>query len=121
MPIAEQIFRAEPKVRYVAVNQMGLIVEMMQSPAHPTLNSAETDRLEELIVNPIVLEITRRRGEIDIGASRYVVIRYGSIYQILIPYADGHVSASVELSDDPVRIAEKLVAFLSQMNTRRAS
>lgn len=33
------------------------------------LFSAETDRLEELVVNPIVLEITRRRGEIDIGGS----------------------------------------------------
>jgi hypothetical protein len=121
MPIAEQLFRIEPKIRYVAVNQLGLIVEMAQSPAHPTYNSAETDRLEELIVNPIVLEITRRRGEIDIGASRFVIIRYGTLYQIVLPYGDGHVSLSVELSDEPVQIAERIGAYLSQITTRRAS
>jgi hypothetical protein len=113
--IAEQLFRIEPKIRYIAINQLGLIVEMMQSPSCPSYNSAETDRLEELVVNPIVLEITRRRGEIDIGGTRFVVIRYGVLYQIVIPYAHGHVSISVELDDNPLEIAEKVFEYLERL------
>ncbi len=116
MSLAEQLFRIEPRMRYVAINQAGLVVEMMQSPTCPTLNSAETDRLEELIVNPIVLEITRRRGEIDIGGTRFVVIRYGSLYQVIMPYRAGHVSLSVELHDDPLQIAEKVGEYLNRLS-----
>jgi len=64
--ISPQLFKLEPKIRYVAVNQNGAIVEMEQSPQHPTYNPHETDRMEELIVNPIVLEIARRRVSSDI-------------------------------------------------------
>jgi hypothetical protein len=114
--LAEQLFRVEPRIRYVAINQGGLIVEMVQCPKCPTYNSAETDRLEELVVNPIVLEITRRRGEIDIGGTRFVVIRYGSLYQVIMPYRAGHVSLSVELEDDPLQIAEKIGESLNRLS-----
>lgn len=103
--LAARLFRTEPKIRYVAVNQGGRIVEMVQSPQHPAYNPPESDRMEELIVNPIVLEITRRRGEIDMQGVRYVVIRYGTQYQLILPYGDGHASIGVELADDPLAIA----------------
>ena len=112
MSLADDIFQWEPRVRYVAVNQNGSIEEMTQSPAHPTYNPHETDRIEELIVNPIVLEITRRRGMLDMGGVRHVVIRYGTQYQLLIPYRDGHLSVGVELHDDPHEIAAMLCAKL---------
>ena len=112
MPIADQLVRIDSRIRYVAVNQLGLIVEMAQSPAYPAYNSPETDRLEELIVNPTVLDMTRRRGEIDIGATRFVVIRYGVLYQILIPFASGHISISIDTTEDPLEIAEKVTSYL---------
>jgi hypothetical protein len=43
---------------------------------------------------------------------RYVVIRYGTQYQLLIPYGEGHLSIGVELQDDPVQIASKVTAAL---------
>jgi hypothetical protein len=103
--LSAQLFKLEPKIRYVAVNQNFEIVEMEQSPQHPTFNPHETDRIEELVVNPTVLEITKRRGNIDMDGIRYVVIRYGTQYQLLMPYKDGHVSIGVELTDDPIEIA----------------
>jgi hypothetical protein len=36
-------------------------------------------------VNPIVLEIAARRGNIDMDDIGYVVIRYGTQYQLLLP------------------------------------
>jgi hypothetical protein len=68
--------------------------------------------MEELIVNPIVLELAARRGNLDMDGIRYVVIRYGTQYQLLIPYGEGHLSIGVELQDDPVKIASKITGAL---------
>lgn len=111
--LTQKLFKIEPKIRYVAVNQNGVIVEMEQSPLHPTYNPHETDRMEELIVNPIVLEITRRRGNIDMSGVRYVLIAYGTQYQLLMPIKDGHISVGIELEDDPREIARKVAGCLN--------
>src|SRR5262249_44524423 len=73
-PIASRLFSLDPDIRYVAVNHGGSICEMEQRAGHPTLNPHETDRMEELIVNPIVLEAVRRRGNLDLDGVRHVVI-----------------------------------------------
>lgn len=62
--ISTRLLALGPAVRYVAVNQAGTIVEMVQRS--PSYNPPETDRMEELIVNPVVLELTRRRGNLDL-------------------------------------------------------
>jgi len=96
----------------VAVNQHGQITEMEQSQRHPSSNPAETDRMEELLVNPVVLELTTRRGNLDLDGLRYVVIRYGSQYQLILPYRDGHISIGINLADDPIAIAQKVATAL---------
>jgi hypothetical protein len=68
--------------------------------------------MEELIVNPTVLEVTSRRGNIDMDGIRYVVIRYGAQFQLIMAYLEGHLSIGVELQDDPVEIAGKVAAAL---------
>jgi hypothetical protein len=65
--------------------------------------------MEELIVNPIVLEIARRRGNIDMNGIRYVVTRYGTQYQLLMPYKEGHISIGVEMSVHPHDLPIQLV------------
>src|SRR5947209_13089434 len=110
--VADRLFSLEPKIRYVAVNQNGQITEMQQSPRHPSSNPAETDRMEELLVNPVVLELTRRRGDLDLEGLRYVVIRYGSQYQLVMPLRDGHISIGVNLQDDPIEIARTVATAL---------
>lgn len=110
--LSERLFHLEPRIRYVALNQKGQIEDMRQNPRHPSYNPPESDRIEELIVNPTVLEITARRGNIDMDGIRYVIIRYGTQYQLLLPYRDGHLSIGVNQEDDPIEIARKVVAAL---------
>jgi len=110
--LSDRLFRLEPRIRYVALNQKGQIQEMRQSPRHPSTNSPESDRIEELIVNPIVLEIAARRGNIDMDGIRYVVIGYGTQYQLLLPYRDRHLSIGVNPEDDPIEIAREVAAAL---------
>ena len=107
------LFPLNREIRYVAVNQGGAIVEMEQRAEWPSYNPPETDRLEELVVNPIILELARRRGELDLGGIRYVILRYGMQYQVLFPYEAGHVSIGVELKTDPVEIATKVAERLA--------
>lgn len=111
-PLAPQLFALDPGIRYVAVNLDGQIAEMTQNPRLPSHNPHDTDRMEELLVNPTVLDLTRRRGELDLDGIRYVVIRYGPQYQLLMPFGQGHLSVGLELSADPVAVARRIAAKL---------
>jgi hypothetical protein len=110
--ISQRLFELDSHIRYVAVNQSGQIVEMEQSPNWPSYNPPDTDRMEELIVNPVVLELGRRRGDLDLGGIRYVVIRYGMQYQLLFPYRQGHLSVGVEIAADVTEVATKVARHL---------
>lgn len=111
--ISSRIFELDPSIRYVAVNQKGRIVEMKQNPKWPSHNPAETDRMEELIVNPTILELTKRRGDLDLDGIRYVVIRYGLQFQLLFPYKEGHISIGVESKANMAEVADKVARHLN--------
>lgn len=119
--LALRLFPLDPNIRYVAVNQAGRITEMEQRAEWPSNNPAETDRMEELIVNPVVLEATRRRGNLDLAGVRYVVIRYGTQYQALFPFRDGHVSVGVELAANVDEVARKVSEALGLPKSRSVS
>lgn len=108
---AEEVFALDSSVRYVATNQGGEI-ELTQNPKWPSHNPGDTDRMEELIVNPVVIELARRRGDLDLEGVRYVAIRYGLQWQLLFPYADGHLSVGVEHAADLEGVAAKVAEHL---------
>ena len=110
--VSELLFPLDPSIRYVAVNRGGRIVEMQQNSRFPIVSPAETDRLEEIIVNPTILDIARRRGELDLGGVQFVIIRYEAIYGLLLPYREGHVSVGIEPGADIQAIAEKCIDAL---------
>src|SRR5690242_190901 len=106
-PVAAALLPLDPLIRYVAVNQQGRITELTQrTPSH---NPAVTDHLEELIVNPAVLNLVQRRGDLDLGGAPWVLIRYGLQYQLLVPYKDGHVSVGLELEAEALGVAARVV------------
>jgi len=119
--LAPRLFAADPNVRYVAVNQNGRITEMEQRAAWSSLNPSETDRLEELVVNPIVLEAASRRGNIDLDGVRAVIIRYGLLDQVILPFGSGHVSVGVQQGADVVRIAAMAADVLAAVEAETGS
>ena len=119
--LAPRLFAADPNVRYVAVNQNGRITEMEQRAAWSSLNPSETDRLEELVVNPIVLEAATRRGNIDLDGVRAVIIRYGLLDQVILPFGSGHVSVGVQQDADVVRIAAMAADVLAAVEAETGS
>jgi hypothetical protein len=77
----------------------------------PSFNPPETDRMEELLVNPVALELFTRRGNLDLGGVRFLIVRYGLQFQVILPCPGGHVSLGVEADGDPVAIGERVAAL----------
>ncbi len=111
--LSTELFALDPTIRYVAVNQEGRLTEMAQNPRLPSHNPVETDRMEELIVNPVAIELTRRRGDLDLQGLRFLLIRYGIQFQLVLPWRVGHISVGLEPSADAVAVAERILAVLA--------
>ncbi len=88
-----------PGSRYAAWYQGGEPVLCTQ-PGLVNASASESDRYEEILVNPTILSLLRRRGEIDCGGLSHVVIRYGAFHQIVAPAGKGHVSVAFEPDHD---------------------
>jgi hypothetical protein len=93
--IARHIFDALPEARYVALYVAGEL-QMDQRPSLLNASAHESDRYEELLVNPTLLKLLTQRGEIDCGGFEYVVVRYGNFYQFIAPVHEGHISVALE-------------------------
>jgi hypothetical protein len=98
-------------IRYVAIYQQGELTSSRRLKLVSASNS-ESDKYEELIVNPTMLTLVTQRGNIDCGGTEFVLIRYGNFYQIIIPRTNGHLSISVEPFGDPLKLIEPIQRIL---------
>ncbi|HEU4540613.1 MAG TPA: hypothetical protein VFR23_05755 [Jiangellaceae bacterium] len=111
--LASKVFAIGDHIRYVAMAN-GQELAMQARPGLADASSSETDRFEELLVNPALLLLARQRGDIDCGGLNYVIVRYGYFFQVVVPNsAGGHVSVAVEPDHDPVAVAEKVQALVA--------
>lgn len=93
--IIDLLFAVGPHIRYVAVRD-DQELRLVSRDGLQDASSPESDRYEELIVNPTLLTLTRQRGDIDCGGLDFVVVGYGNFRQLVIPTATGHVSVAME-------------------------
>src|SRR5215470_11356957 len=101
----DQIFAVTPAVRYVAIYHKGRLSSRQRTEVLGA-SEAESDKYEELLVNPAVLTLVRQRGNIDCGGMKFVVVRYGNFYQFVIDLPNGHASVCFELTANPLDYAE---------------
>jgi len=101
--IIEKIFSLSDAVRYVAIYRDGQL-ESRSKSSTVGASSSESDRYEELLVNPTLLKLTSQRGGIDCGGMEYVLVRYGNFFQFVMPAPWGHVSVCIEQDADPVNL-----------------
>ncbi len=90
-----ELFEVSPAVRYVALYLDDQLVSA-QRPGIVDASASESDRYEELIVNPTLLRLVTQRGNIDCGGAQYVLIRYGYFFELVIPLGDGHLSVGLK-------------------------
>lgn len=105
--ISLQIFNLSADVRYVALYRNGKL-DLEQRDDLQSASSSESDKYEELIVNPTLLTLARQRGNIDCGGASFVVIGYGNFQQLVIALNDGHVSVAFEKTAHPQGFVEQI-------------
>jgi hypothetical protein len=109
--VFDALFAVSPDVRYVAFGR-GQDVRLRERGGLAGASSGESDRYEELLVNPALLTLARQRGDIDCGGLDYLIVAYGSFFQIVMPHDGGHVSVAVERSAAPTELVAPLRAAL---------
>src|SRR5215472_6288359 len=111
--LSDALFALSPKVRYVALLR-GKELELRERPGLAGASATETDRYEELLVNPAVLTLLRRRGDLDCGGLDHVWIRYGNFWTGLFPTPDGHVNVGLEPDAVPTDFVHRIRGALAR-------
>jgi hypothetical protein len=108
----DKIFAMSDSIRYVALYD-GSQLEAKSKSDTVGASGSESDRYEELLVNPTLLKLASQRGNIDCGGLRYVLVRYGNFFQFVLPACSGHVSVCIESDADPVEIGTRISALVA--------
>ena len=106
------IFSISEKIRYVAVYSNGKLTSSVK-PALKNVSASESDKYEELIVNPAILTLAKQRGDIDCGGCKFVLIRYGNFYQFVRSIRNGHISVCIEPVSEVLSLIDKIEDVLS--------
>ena len=109
----EEILAISPHVRYVAIYQDGSLKSRQRSGvADPS--ASESDKYEELFVNPTLLKCATQRGEVDCGGLRFIIVGYGHFHQLMMPIRAGHVSVCFDQDSNPLDFTSRVAALFDQ-------
>src|SRR5262249_61028887 len=99
--------------RYVATGH-GQRVQMRSRPDLRDASSSDTDRYEELLVNPTLLTLATQRGNIDCGGLRYLVVGYGHFHMLFVPSGGGHAGRGFALTATPTDHLPEVIAVMAE-------
>jgi hypothetical protein len=91
---------------------------MKQRSGITNVSSNESDKYEELLVNPALIKLASQRGNIDCGGLEYLIIRYGNFFVLLIPCKRGHVNFGIEPGTNPILFLAPVYALLRKYNMK---
>ncbi|MBI5836081.1 MAG: hypothetical protein HZB25_02440 [Candidatus Eisenbacteria bacterium] len=101
--VLDRVFALSPGIRYVAIYHHGRLTSAAR-PGLANASAAESDKYEELLVNPTLLKLAGQRGDIDCGGLEFLVVRYGSFFELVWPLPAGHISVGIEPGADPLGV-----------------
>ena len=107
----DDIFSLSNDVRYVAIYRDGHLVTKSKEGTIDA-SSSDSDRYEELLVNPTLITLATQRGNIDCGGLDYLIIKYGNFFQFVLPTTLGHISVCIDKNADPVTLGAKVASLL---------
>jgi hypothetical protein len=102
------------EIRYVAVYSLNqLFTKQRNNEPIETPSSSESDRYEELLVNPTLLKLASQRGNIDCGGLDYILIKYGNFFQLVYEIDEGHISICLDKATDINILPAEIIAYLN--------
>ncbi len=111
--IITSLFTQFSEVRYAAIYVEDELVYQQKEKTENS-SSGETDKYEELLVNPTLLKLAEQRGNIDCGGLEHLIIKYGNFYQLVKSVPNGHVSVCIDLNSDLNRLPHEIFDYLTQ-------
>ncbi|HJW15980.1 MAG TPA: hypothetical protein VJ499_02620 [Flavisolibacter sp.] len=114
-PVLRSILSLSKGIRYAAIYANGKLFSA-SNEGLSNESSSESDKYEELIVNPTLLKLVTQRGNIDCGGAVYVIIRYGNFFEFVKPIAKGHISIGIHPDQDPFKLIPLIEEALSTHN-----
>ncbi|MBM3179844.1 MAG: hypothetical protein FJZ86_05765 [Chloroflexi bacterium] len=111
--LINNIFAISKDIRYVAIYHDGQLASS-ERPGLANTSASESDKYEELLVNPAILTLAIQRENIDCGGCRFVLIRYGNFFEYVAPIRGGHISVGLELHADPLTLTQKINEHIEQ-------
>ena len=109
--IIDSLFNLSSHIRYVALYEDNYLLSKQKEELYGN-SSPDTDKYEELIVNPSILTLARQRGNIDCGGLRFIIIGYGNFYQLITEIKGGHISVCLDINADLTKLSDKIFSFL---------
>jgi hypothetical protein len=117
--LIDALLELSPQVRYAAVYPGSGEPVMRERSGVAVSSEAELDRLEEMLVNPTLVDLARRRGDIDRGGLDYLLNRYGNCFQLVFPLVRGHLSVSLDAEGEPLALVPAVVAVCQRHGLTR--
>src|SRR5262245_28601456 len=108
----KDVFAISPDIRYVAVAD-GQQVQMRSRPDLLNASSSDSDRYEELLVNPTLLTLATQRGNIDCGGLRHLILGYGVFHPLVIPPPAGPLPIPFDLGANPLDYLQAILAVMA--------
>lgn len=99
--LLDAILELSPVIRYGALH-LGGGEPLLRERPNAAPGSAEGERWDELIVNPVLIELASRRGDVDYGGLDYLVVRYRRCTNLVLPLDGGHLSVLIDPDADPL-------------------
>lgn len=109
--IITSVFEEFSEVRYLALYLDDTLTSRQRGDVSDS-SSGESDKYEELFVNPALLTLANQRGNLDCGGLNYIVVRYGNFYQVIKSVSKGHISICLELGADVNIIPQNIFRYL---------
>lgn len=110
--IIDSLFKSFDKVRYAAIYKENDLL-FKQRRGLDNDSAAETDKFEELLVNPALLTIAKQRGDIDCGGLNFIIIGYGNFYQLIKNVKGGHISICLAQDSDLTILPNQIFDYLN--------
>jgi len=109
--IIVSLFDQFSEIRYIALYIDEELV-FKQKEETSESSSGETDKYEELLVNPTLLKLASQRGNIDCGGLNHLIIGYGNFYQVVKSIPKGHISICLQQESDLNTLPNTIFNFL---------
>jgi hypothetical protein len=109
--IIDELLNSYNEIRYVALYHNKELISKQRNSLSDN-SSSESDRYEELLVNPVLLTAARQRGNIDCGGLRFIIIAYGNFYQLIMETSAGHISICMDKQANLTELPDKISKFL---------